>query len=61
MNVFNSRLSRSFRSPEKRCVVMRVFISKYEIRMITIKEHHLHERDNTLLYSRNESCVVTNL
>jgi hypothetical protein len=37
---------------------MSVFISKYVLRMITIKEHHFHDRDNTLLYSRKPFCFI---
>jgi hypothetical protein len=38
---------------------MRVFIRKYELRMITINEYHFPDRDNTLLYIRKESCDFT--
>jgi hypothetical protein len=38
---------------------MCVFISEYELRMITIKGHQFHEVYNTLLYSRKESCDIT--
>jgi hypothetical protein len=35
------------------------FISEFELRMITIKEHQFHEGYNTLLYSRIESYDIT--
>jgi hypothetical protein len=39
---------------------MRVFISKYELRSITFKEHEVHDSDKKLLHSRKESCDITN-
>jgi hypothetical protein len=39
--------------------VTRKYISKYEQRMITIKEHQIHDMDNSPLYSRIESCDIT--
>jgi hypothetical protein len=40
---------------------MRVFISKYELRIISIIEHQFHDRDNTLVYSRKESGHITKM
>jgi hypothetical protein len=40
---------------------MRVFISKYELRMKIIKEYNLHDRDNTVLYSGKELCDITKI
>jgi hypothetical protein len=38
---------------------MRLFISKYELGMVTIKEHQFHDRDNTVLYIGKESRDIT--
>jgi hypothetical protein len=40
---------------------MRVFISKYELRIITIKEHQFHDRENKLLFGRKELCDITKM
>jgi hypothetical protein len=59
MNNFSSTRNRSFRDDEQQRFNVRVFISKYEFWMIKIKEHQFHNRDNTVLYSRKESCDIT--
>jgi hypothetical protein len=61
MNAFSSSCVRSFRAAEQQCLGMRVFISKYELRMLKIKEQQFHDRENTLLYSRKHSCDITKL
>jgi hypothetical protein len=40
---------------------MRVFFSKYELRMKTLKEHQFIDRDNTLIFSGEESCDITEM
>jgi hypothetical protein len=59
MNVLSSSWDCSFRGAEWQRFGMRKFISKYEQRMITIKEHQIHDMDNSPLYSRKESCAIT--
>jgi hypothetical protein len=49
MNFFSSGGNLSFRGAEYQRFIMSLFISKFELRMITIKEHQLHDKDNTLL------------
>jgi hypothetical protein len=34
------------------------FISKYELRKITFKEHQFNDKDTTLLYSRKHLCYI---
>jgi hypothetical protein len=40
---------------------MRLFISNYELSMIRIKEHQFHESDNTVTYTRKQSCDITKI
>jgi hypothetical protein len=40
---------------------MRLFISKYELRMSIFEEHHLHHSENTLSYRRKQSCDITKM
>jgi hypothetical protein len=40
---------------------MAVFISKYELRTVTIKEDQFHNRDNTMLYSRKIRMILPKL
>jgi hypothetical protein len=40
---------------------MIVFFSKYYLRINTFKEHDIHERENTILYSRKESCDINEM
>jgi hypothetical protein len=40
---------------------MHLFISKYELILLIIEEHQFHDRDNTLLYSRKQSCDITKM
>jgi hypothetical protein len=40
---------------------MRVFISKYELRMTAIKEHQFHDKDNTQLQTRKQVCDITKM
>jgi hypothetical protein len=40
---------------------MLVLISKYELWIITIKEHQFHDRDNKILYSKRESWGITKI
>jgi hypothetical protein len=37
---------------------MREFISKYELRMIRVKEHQFHDRNDTRLYSRKQLVIL---
>jgi hypothetical protein len=59
MNLFSSGSNLSFRGAEKQRFNMRLFISNYELWMITIKEHRCHYGDNTVLYIRKESRDIT--
>jgi hypothetical protein len=59
MNSFSYVSNLSFRGAEYQRFNMRLFISKYEICMITIKEYQFHDRDNTVLYIRKESSDNT--
>jgi hypothetical protein len=49
MNVHSSSCDPSFQASELQRVGISVFVSKYKLRMITIKEHHFHNKDNRLL------------
>jgi hypothetical protein len=40
---------------------MRIFICKYELRMITITEQHFLDRDNKILYRRREPFEITRM
>jgi hypothetical protein len=40
---------------------MRLFISNYVLRMIRIKVHQFFERDNTVTYTRKQSCDITKI
>jgi hypothetical protein len=59
MNVFPSSNNSSFGGAEKQRFNVRVFISKYELLMITILLHQFQDWDNTLLYIRKESSDIT--
>jgi hypothetical protein len=59
MNHFRSSSNLSIRGAENQHFNVRVFISKYELWMITIKGHQCHDRDNTVLYNRKESSDIT--
>jgi hypothetical protein len=48
MNVFSSSSNLLFRGAEKQRFNVCVFNSKYELRMITIKEHQFYDKDNTV-------------
>jgi hypothetical protein len=37
---------------------MRVLISKYELKIISIKEHLFHDKVNLLLYTRKQTCAT---
>jgi hypothetical protein len=54
MRVFISNIEQRMMIKELR-FDMCLINSKYELYMITIKEHQFHDRDNTILYSRRES------
>jgi hypothetical protein len=49
MNILSSSSEYWFRGAEEQGFYMRVFISKYELWMITIKDHQFHVRDNKIL------------
>jgi hypothetical protein len=57
MNAFSSSCDRSLRAAEKPRFGGRVFISKYELRMITIKVHQFHDRE-TRYYSTETFRVI---
>jgi hypothetical protein len=37
---------------------MRVLISKYDLKMISVKEYVFHDKDNLLLYTRKQTCAI---
>jgi hypothetical protein len=57
MRVFISNIEQRMMIKELR-FDMCLINSKYELYMITIKEHEFHYRDNTILYNRKESCDI---
>jgi hypothetical protein len=57
MKVFSSSINFSFRGAEKQSSNVRVFISKYDLWMITIKEHQFHDRA-TQYYTTEKNRVI---
>jgi hypothetical protein len=61
MTGFCSICKCSCRTAEKQLMCMLLFITKYELRMITIKERQFHNKDNTLLYSQKDLCDINKI
>jgi hypothetical protein len=59
MNAFSLGSNLSFRGAELQRFNKRLFISKYELCIISIKEQQFLDRENTVLYIRKESSVIT--